>query len=326
MGSNFAHLLMSVLSIMSILRRIIYSKPLQKFFYPFARAFLRLFRKEYIIMCIDGGICSQIHFYLIGCYFQERGYKVAYNMQWYSISGMDTDGVFVRNFDLLRLFPSLHFHEIRSRFLLVLYRMFFTSKYRYDADKMSACLWREEKAPCYFPGYFHDFPELFTHLFSRYFSFDDAVQCLSQDNLTILSQIREKTCGAVHVRRGDLSHYSEVYGMPCTEEYFSQGVEYLLHRGVERFFLFSDEPEWCRKNLLHCLPDAAEYIIVSQNGSERGYMDLVLMAACSHTITSKGSLGKYSACLRNIPQRIVVCRDDATEHFWKGVFTNIVFL
>ena len=66
--------------------------------------------------------------------------------------------------------------------------------------------------------------------------------------------------------------------------------------------------------------------MVDINGSDKGNMDLFLIAYCNHQITSKGTLGKYGALLRDSADKIVILSDDTVEYQWKGVFHNSVFL
>lgn len=93
------------------------------------------------------------------------------------------------------------------------------------------------------------------------------------------------------------------------------------------FYFFSDEPEWVASELIPYLEFANEnYKVVDINGSDKGYMDLFLIAYCKHQITSKGTLGKYGALLRDSSDKIVILCDDKVEYQWKGVFHNSIFL
>lgn len=74
---------------------------------------LRLF-KPCIIVYVDGGICSQMHQYLLGRYYAERGYRVAYDIGWYDRNGKDNDGIHSRIFEFPELWPDLPL-EIASR-------------------------------------------------------------------------------------------------------------------------------------------------------------------------------------------------------------------
>lgn len=288
------------------------------------RIALRITHQSYVLVRVDGGICSQIHFYLIGSYFREKGYKVRYDLSWYRISGKDLTGNFARNFDLLKLSPSLDFETLSSPFLRRVYSKL-TSEYDYYQDVDNLCTWRDEVPPVYLNNYYKDFPEMYSVLVPKYFKPDELYLCLDEQNRKMLRQIQAHESVAVHVRRGDLSSYVEAYGNPCSISYFQRAVE-VFGKNPVRFYIFSDEPDWCKQNLLPHLPAGFEYILVDLNGSDKGYMDLVLMSACIHTITSKGSLGKYAAMLNNHSGRIVVLNDDAMEYVWKSVFQHTVYL
>ena len=103
---------------------------------------------------------------------------------------------------------------------------------------------------------------------------------------------------AIHVRRGDLSISSVAYGVPCSTEYFAKTIK--IVRALEpkaRFYFFSDEPDYVQDVLLPALPSDLDSKIVGFNGSDKGYMDLALIAKCGYVIASIGSLGVYGAFL-----------------------------
>ena len=92
------------------------------------------------------------------------------------------------------------------------------------------------------------------------------------------------------------------------------------------FYFFSDEPDWVSKVLLPQLSLVDEGQVVNLNGSDKGYMDLFLIAHCKHQITSKGTLGKYGALLADNSAKVVVLCDDEIEYCWKELLMNPIFL
>ena len=66
--------------------------------------------------------------------------------------------------------------------------------------------------------------------------------------------------------------------------------------------------------------------MIDINGSDKGYMDLFLIAHCRHCITSKGTLGKYGALLGDDSNKYVILCDDETEYVWKNLFQHPIFL
>ena len=66
-----------------------------------------------VIFYMDGGICSQMHQYLLGQYYAKQGYHVAFDLGWYQRNGMDNDRRFERIFEFTQMWPTLPF-EIAS--------------------------------------------------------------------------------------------------------------------------------------------------------------------------------------------------------------------
>ena len=60
-----------------------------------------------MVVLLDGGICSQMHQYLLGQCFVDKGESVYYDLSFFEDWGSDLNQCFVRNFDLLKAF--LHF-------------------------------------------------------------------------------------------------------------------------------------------------------------------------------------------------------------------------
>lgn len=44
-------------------------------------------RDNIVIIRVDGGICSQIAFFVLGLVFKEKGYEVKYDLSWFETSG-----------------------------------------------------------------------------------------------------------------------------------------------------------------------------------------------------------------------------------------------
>lgn len=295
------------------------NKIVKNFGYRFFRIFSRLLIRfsllnNQIIVRVDGGICSQMHFYLIGRWFTEKGVKVKYSIDWYKNDGFDLNKVHVRNFDLLTAFPELDF-EIASSVECFLYKPFrFT-----DPNK-----WKDVTGPSYLCGYY-SFPECCAFL-TRYFKVDYSTLDQQSQNMRQMIISCENSV-AVHVRRGDLAIYLPGYGEPASVEYFKRAVNYLkTHLRKCHFFFFSDEPQYVKDYLIDYLEMYDNYSVVDFNDSAKGYMDLFLVASCNHQITSQGSLGLVGGELNNYPNKIIVCRDDNRSHSFFQDNSNIVYL
>lgn len=263
--------------------------------------------KPLIIVHVDGGVCSQMHQYLLGYFFMKKGYRVEYDLSWYLENGMDLNKRDVRNFDLLNAFPALNFKEV-NKYILKLYRHFYVYKGEYLNNK--SLEWTDLVPPKLFLGYYADPDVLYTDYFQEAFPIDMSV--LDADNYIVYQEIIPEKSAAIHVRRGDLAVETNAYGVPATLEYFKNGIEYLKNiKHVDYFYLFSDDKLYLKNELIPYVGlHEMEYRII-QNGADKGYFDMILMSRCNSVITSKGTLGKYGALL-NLKEKktVVVCKDD----------------
>jgi hypothetical protein len=107
------------------------------------------------------------------------------------------------------------------------------------------------------------------------------------------------------VRRGDYvslpsaAEYHALTGLP----YYQQAVEILTtDNSTMNFFVFSDDPEWCRQNLN--LPGTTT--IVDWNTGKASYEDLRLMSNCKHHIIANSSFSWWGAWLNPSTEKQVI--------------------
>lgn len=279
-----------------------------------------------MVVLLDGGICSQMHQYLLGNLYRERGCHVAYDLSFYDEWGMDINHKFVRNFDLLKAFPYLNM-EVASPIAVSVYK----KKYYYEGNnttkRVNDFSFLEKLPPLYLGGYYHLSANVWLPAFRSIFRL--CPEILDADNIRMCDEIRLAASSvAVHVRRGDLKVEMFDYGKPASLDYFEKAVSYFQEKmSTPYFYFFSDEPDWVGSKLAPLLQlTEKDCRIVDINGSDKGYMDLYLMAYCKHQITSKGTLGKYSALLGDNPEKHVILCDDEIEYSWKELLHNPVFL
>ena len=114
------------------------------------------FLPEEIIIKMDGGICSQMHFYLIGVILAEKGNNVSFDLKWFDTEGKDLDGKFCRNFDLRKMFPALNFRKTENNLIRRIYISAFYRHNDYFGADDNMLAWTGLKAPAYLDGYFKD--------------------------------------------------------------------------------------------------------------------------------------------------------------------------
>lgn len=253
-----------------------------------------------IIIEMDGGICSQMHFYLLGRLIEQSGgEKVYFDLEWFDKDGTDDENRFARNFDLLKIFPSLEFRRQKKGFVRKIYNSLFYRFLDYREFRCTPDSVKTFKAPLYIDGYFNETEEFFKD-FPTVFKIDPSL--LPEDNKSLYERIKAAESGkgacAVHIRRGDLAKPHPVYGNPLTPADIVEKFNEMRRRNGEgiRYFVFSDEPDWFRDNVATELKDF-DVTIADVNGSDRGWCDLILMTQCRHHIKSQGSMGKYAEYL-----------------------------
>jgi len=282
--------------------------------------------KPKIIVRMDGGISSQIHQYLIGRIFSEKGYTVTYELSFYKYWAKDNNGCFQRNFDLLKAFPYLEFKK--SNWVdSIVYPLRFADKTDFFDHEDEDVFLYDLQPPKYLGRYYHSPKDVWKVLFPNYFHVDP--QILDKYSYSLYTEIIKNSCSiGVHVRRGDLAVHNNAYGAPASFDYFFKAVSYFYSKITTPFFyFFSDEPQWVEKELIEKLPVIDnQYKIVNKNGSDKGYMDLFLLASCAHQITSKGSFGKLGALLSESKDKIVILNNDSLEYGWKDLLINPVYI
>lgn len=117
---------------------------------------------------------------------------------------------------------------------------------------------------------------------------------------------RIKTCNSIclNVRRADFVGHSA--HDVCTLEYFKKGIEYIREQvDSPRFFVFSDDIEWCKQNLAF---GDSEIVTHNYAGVKfSGY--LYLMSSCRHFIIPNSSFAWWAVWLNTSPDKIVVAPD-----------------
>lgn len=124
-------------------------------------------------------------------------------------------------------------------------------------------------------------------------------------------KIRSCNSAALHVRLGDKLRRGEV---DFTCEYVRHSTEKLSSLSEDvKFFVFSDDLEWCRSNLPKIFE--GEYVFVDGN-TPAG--DMALMTICKHVITGASTFSWWGAWLNGNRDKIVIapsqdlwCSDDS---------------
>lgn len=163
---------------------------------------------------------------------------------------------------------------------------------------------RDVPLPCYLRGYWQS---------ERYFS--NVAQTLRMDftfrqpltgrNLELAEKIGAANAVSLHVRRGDYASNPKTLAMHgvCPLGYYEAAIKYIVERvETPHFFVFSDDMEWVRGNLIIDHPCA----YVDHNSGAESYNDMRLMSLCRHHIIANSSFSWWGAWLNLRPEKLVV--------------------
>ena len=124
-------------------------------------------------------------------------------------------------------------------------------------------------------------------------------------NQELLQDIEHSNSISIHVRRGDYATnpiINKFHGL-CDLNYFEKAIE-LLKSKVKNpiFYVFSDDPDWCRQNL----KVSNQTVYVSHNLAKNSWEDMRLMSSCQHHIIANSSFSWWGAWLDRNPEKIVI--------------------
>jgi hypothetical protein len=118
-----------------------------------------------------------------------------------------------------------------------------------------------------------------------------------------IKDILDKSEGvAINIRRGDYLRpdYIKLYGSP-TMEYYNQAILYIKNKFENPIFcIFSDDPEWVRKEF------KIDGAIFAGNDILKDYEQMYLMSICKNNIIANSSFAWWGAWLNQNPNKVVI--------------------
>ena len=110
------------------------------------------------------------------------------------------------------------------------------------------------------------------------------------------------SCVSIHVRRGDYLATQSLH--VCTETYYNNAIVYVQKKCPQAvFYVFSDDMDWCRKNLDFC---GAKTIFVDWNLGADSWQDMALMSLCRFNIIPNSSFSWWAAWLNDNPDKLII--------------------
>ncbi len=126
----------------------------------------------------------------------------------------------------------------------------------------------------------------------------------NKKNKDMLHKIKDTNAVSLHVRRGDYANdkSTQAFHGLAPLDYYRECMR-RMQRDLEKphFFIFSDEPDWCKKHL----QNHKNMTYVDINDADHGAEDMRLMAACKHHIIANSSFSWWGAWLNPSLDKIV---------------------
>lgn len=124
-------------------------------------------------------------------------------------------------------------------------------------------------------------------------------------NKELIKQIDSCNSVSVHVRLGDYvedEKTNQFHGV-CRLDYYKAAITHEARQVKSpHFFVFSDDPGWCKANLHLKYPTT----YVTNNHGGKDYEDMRLMSECKHNIIANSSFSWWAAWLNQYPDKTVI--------------------
>jgi hypothetical protein len=123
-----------------------------------------------------------------------------------------------------------------------------------------------------------------------------------------LSEINITDSVSIHIRsfnNGKKNDTSKINGI-CGLNYYNKAIEYIKDRVKNPvFYIFSDNLEWARKNIIST-NDSNFRFIAYQNNLGHDIDDFRLMSSCKYNIIANSTFSWWAAWLNKEPEKIVI--------------------
>lgn len=123
-------------------------------------------------------------------------------------------------------------------------------------------------------------------------------------NAKLIKEITNSSSVGIHIRRGNCL-LSPTYSGICNLEYYKKAILRIKSDGKQhRFYIFSNDINWCRQNIVPILGDS-EALFVTENTGVNSCWDMFLMSYCRDLIMANSSFSWWGAFLNNNVERVI---------------------
>ena len=126
----------------------------------------------------------------------------------------------------------------------------------------------------------------------------------SEKDESLAESLRSTNSVGIHIRRGDyvsIEKVNQFHGV-LPVSYYQNAVEYIENEvNNPVFFVFTDDPDWCRENL-----QIKNNFTLLSNDQRNSAHELLLMSSCRHQIIANSSFSWWAAWLNRYDQKIII--------------------
>jgi Glycosyl transferase family 11 len=276
---------------------------------------LKKFREEFamIIVRLKGGLGNQMFQYALGRvlaiknntpllldvgFLSDGGYVTAreYGLDVFNITGRIAKRSEI--FFIYRRYGQGEFSHLveraKRRFLNIQKQEIHSHKFNPGLLKLGSGTYLDGyfQSPKYFAGYEEAIRKDFILLHS-----------LSGDAWKLFAEIADTESLCLHVRRGDYvgNRHHEV----VDENYYEEAINRISEKNkIEKIYIFSDDIEWCRRNLQFSHP---VFFVDEKYSGRHGEGHMILMSAGKYFVIPNSTFSWWGAWLSDREGKIVVC-------------------
>lgn len=130
---------------------------------------------------------------------------------------------------------------------------------------------------------------------------------ISTKSHKLIDRVQNTKSVSVHVRRGDYvtSKAANSFHGTCDVNYYSRAANFILRKFKDvDFFVFSDDINWARENILNGVPNVnfVDNVLSSHIDIE----EMIIMANCKHNIIANSSFSWWGAWLNININKVVL--------------------
>lgn len=155
----------------------------------------------------------------------------------------------------------------------------------------------------YYEGYWLS-PKFFNGCKEKVLEAFEFMPFTTKKNEEIANKLSRDNSVTIHIRRGDYLNGDNVTGI-CTLDYYKDAIS-RVREIVDNpvFFIFSNDQEWCIKNLKEQFGQSPVHFVTNNKGSE-SYRDMQLMSLARCNILANSSFSWWGAYLNKRNDQIV---------------------